>query len=270
MTPVKLLKLAQKNNVVAVRKALKDGFDINIMDEDDMTVPAYYVHTGRNAEILNAFIEGGLDLNAPFGGYGRTLLTEAIAGKNTECADLLIKLGADVNAVDFSGQSVLISAVMNKESFETIKMLIDAGADVLKTDWELKNAFIRALELQSERRIVDLLSVAGKDEKTGYTCANAALNTAVIYCDEEKIGLLLENGTDIDAKEPETGKTALMYAVEKGDVKTAKLLLSYGAGIDVADQNGKTAEDYAREQGQHRLVEIFGSVRRQTGKEKNG
>lgn len=141
MTPVKLLKLAQKNNVVAVRKALKDGFDINIMDEDDMTVPTYYVRTGRNEEILNAFIEGGLDLNAPFGGQGRTLLTEAITCKNTECADLLIKLGADVNAVDFSGQSVLIFAVMNKEGFETIKMLIDAGADVLKTDWELKKRF---------------------------------------------------------------------------------------------------------------------------------
>ena len=35
MTPEKLLKLVRRNNIAAVRKALKNGFEINLTDEDD-------------------------------------------------------------------------------------------------------------------------------------------------------------------------------------------------------------------------------------------
>ncbi|MBR1777975.1 MAG: ankyrin repeat domain-containing protein [Alphaproteobacteria bacterium] len=58
--------------------------------------------------------------------------------------------------------------------------------------------------------------------------------------------LLVSNGAYINAKTPDTGQTALFFAVQyNSNPEVAAALLNYGADQDVKDVFGKTAYDYA-------------------------
>lgn len=80
-----------------------------------------------------------------------------------------------------------------------------------------------------------------------YASKNGALET---------VKLLLEKGTDIDAKDNK-GKTALMYAAEKGEFETVKFLLEKGANLIIGDNKAKTALTYAYNNGQTKIIEFL-------------
>ena len=56
----------------------------------------------------------------------------------------------------------------------------------------------------------------------------------------EQVEKLLENGVSPNFQDDQ-GKTALMYAAEKGYMDTVKLLLDYGALIFLKDKQGETS-----------------------------
>lgn len=49
--------------------------------------------------------------------------------------------------------------------------------------------------------------------------------------------LLLNAGADVDAATPELGATPLMRAIQQGHLDVARLLVSYGASIDVRNSD---------------------------------
>jgi undecaprenyl pyrophosphate synthase len=65
--------------------------------------------------------------------------------------------------------------------------------------------------------------------------------------------LLIDMGAGVDEKDPETGRTPLMVAVDYGCRTTVVALLSHGADIHIKANNGKSALDLARDKG---LTEI--------------
>ncbi|MGD8841068.1 MAG: ankyrin repeat domain-containing protein, partial [Gammaproteobacteria bacterium] len=52
--------------------------------------------------------------------------------------------------------------------------------------------------------------------------------------------VLLAAGADADAAETRRGTTALHLAAFRGHREVIDVLLTYGAGVDVADENGET------------------------------
>lgn len=70
--------------------------------------------------------------------------------------------------------------------------------------------------------------------------------------------MLLEYGADVNARENEYGVTPLMRACAAGNLETVKLLLIYGAEVDIGDKDdGKTAIDYAKEAGRDDIVQAL-------------
>jgi hypothetical protein len=68
------------------------------------------------------------------------------------------------------------------------------------------------------------------------------------------VELLLDNGADIDAWEYNTGKTALIYAIEKDRFKTAELLILRGANLNQSDTKGNTALMFATPETAEMLI----------------
>jgi hypothetical protein len=68
--------------------------------------------------------------------------------------------------------------------------------------------------------------------------------------------MLADNGADVQMANGE-GRTALIAAGMHGDTAMAKFLLQRGADRSHRDQKGKTALDYAREEGQLELVGLL-------------
>jgi hypothetical protein len=70
------------------------------------------------------------------------------------------------------------------------------------------------------------------------------------------VGLLLDKGTDIEAKDKDS-YTALMVAAQNGHTATVGLLLDKGADIEAKDNEGLTALETARRFGHKSIVEAL-------------
>lgn len=71
--------------------------------------------------------------------------------------------------------------------------------------------------------------------------------------------LMIKEGVNVNAKD-EFGKTALMYAAERGDAKSVQLLLNTGAEIDALDSKGNTALIYAAATGNRKTLETLANA----------
>lgn len=68
---------------------------------------------------------------------------------------------------------------------------------------------------------------------------------------------LINMGASPDGKDPETGRTPLMVAVEYGCRSMVVALLSHGADIHIKANNGKSALDIANTKGLPEIAELL-------------
>ena len=66
--------------------------------------------------------------------------------------------------------------------------------------------------------------------------------SAAFEDDAEILTALLNSGAEVNAQDRE-GRTALMYASEKGLSENVKTILNYGADVSLKDIDGKSAAD---------------------------
>ena len=104
---------------------------------------------------------------------------------------------------------------------------------------------------QKSESIESLIPVKAKDND-----GKTALMYAAEKGQKETVELLLAKGADINAKD-KYGKTALMYAARKGYKEIVELLLAKGADINAKDKYGKTALDYAKGKNKEKIVEYL-------------
>lgn len=180
--------------------------------------------------LTRLMLKAGADPNKDF--FGSTPLMSAIAAKNTETMQILIDGGADLSEAYMLGQESLLHG-----NAQTLKKLVDNGLD-------LTQKYVR---------------VGSKnDEDDGKTLLMLAFDIGWRSSIEEKKSLesmqeflavlkvLTDGGSQINAQDAK-GRTALFYAVDKGDVRGIKHLLDAGADVSIRNGQGKTAIDYAIE-----------------------
>ncbi len=89
------------------------------------------------------------------------------------------------------------------------------------------------------------------------------LRRAAAHTDDASVVMtLIDMGARPDAKDPQTGRTPLMLAVEYGCRGVIVALLSHGADIHVQANNGKSALDLARQKGLGEIVALLEEVHR--------
>ena len=69
--------------------------------------------------------------------------------------------------------------------------------------------------------------------------------------------LLLENGSNLDIRNSETGSSSLHYAVNKRNIEMTRLLLKYKMTINVFDDNGVTPSSLAKQKGYLEISELL-------------
>jgi ankyrin repeat protein len=186
-------------------------------------------------------------------------LVEAAGAGRLETVRRLLRDGADINGRDPRGRTAVTAAAMG-EHVDVVRALVDAGADVDLQDDDRNNPLL----LSGENGNVALLrEVLRAHPDLGAT--NRYGGVAVIPASDrghvDMVRALLE--TDIDVNHVNNlGWTALLEAVILGDGGEAhqeivRMLLDAGADRAIADRDGVTPLEHARERGYTEMVAML-------------
>ena len=174
---------------------------------------------------------------------------------------LLAACGGDDSAQDPQRDADLIAAAYAND-LESARKLINAGADVnAKDDSEQSAYLIASSEVGDDPRLLDLTLDNGArvNDKDSYN------GTALIRAGERGypriVKRLLAAGIDRDHVN-ELGWTALLEAVILGEggrdhQETVRLLVDAGADTSIADRDGVTALEHARQRGFDEIAQIL-------------
>jgi len=153
---------------------------------------------------------------------GESALFRPSCDGNVEMVKILLDAGINPNIQNKDGISTLQFAA-SYGHYETVKMLLDYNADPNNID----KKFITPLMIAAENGFVDIVKLLidnGADTNLqDLVHKNTALMNAVIHEHEEIVYLLIKAATNISLCNLK-GKTALMLAKEKFNVKIIKLL----------------------------------------------
>ena len=159
--------------------------------------------------------------------YGRTPVHVATFGRHRDVIAALAKAGADLNAKEKDNyDAVTIAAVA--DDVETLRLLLKLGA--------------------SARLVTSRYD-------------GTALIAAAHLGHEDVVKVLIGAGASLDHVN-NLGWTALIESIVLGNggkrhVETLRALVRAGANVNLADRNGKTPLQLARERGYKEMVEIL-------------
>lgn len=187
-------------------------------------------HAAREGHkgIVELLIDKGADTEIKGGYLGGTALHDAAIEGHKNVVELLIQKGANIEAKNSYGETALYCAAeANYE--EIVELLIDKGADVdaKHADGTTPLEWAAGWGYEGVARAL----IAGG--------ADATIRIAIYAGTLEKVSSLLEAGTDVDAKEDQTGKTPLHIAALYGQSTIAELLIRKGARVDARDAEGR-------------------------------
>ena len=210
---------------------------------------------------MNLLLRAGADVNkvARYGYEGSTPLMRSLMANYeyeeygnflTEIVRRLIAAGTDVNIKDINGNSalhLLASSCKNIEySIELLNLLLRAGADV-----NSQNIFKRSvLEnfIRNKKFSFDLLDTIYLPRLLGYGAnvnqknPSSGVTPLMVALDEGRgsdiIKMLIRVGADVNAKD-NAGNTPLLHAVKSSarDVEAVKTLVQAGADVTVGSKN---------------------------------
>ena len=246
-----------------------------------------YTIESRREDILENFIDAGLDINAHLFSEGVTLLhLAAIVGEllimqllvdngaqidvrddedktplfdavytgSRDIVQLLLKSGADPNARDDNGQTPLHAATTGCR--DVVQLLFDYGADPNARDDKGRTPLHAAAT--GCRDVVQLLLDYGAEIEVIDDGGCTPLHTVARQSREQiaNAQLLLEHRARVSARDRE-GCTPLNIAAAYGRTELSQLLLKYGAFVDACNNSGETPLIVAAKCGNRDIVQLL-------------
>lgn len=261
-----LFSAVKTNNPAIIQTVVDCGADIKARDNLGSTAMHTAVRWDAPASI-DKLLALGINVNAQ-NTAGKSPLAEAVVAGKFEIAKKLLASGADPNTSDSNGVTVLMDAIRGC-SKDSVQLLLSYGANPNVQEVNGRNAYHEAA-FMGEKEIIKLIRKAGGNplsrDKQGttpfsivlkkdisvirevlgnnYTITDSDGNTPVHIVVKSKastqlLQVLIEEGYPVDTRNAD-GYTALNYAIENNDVKTAVVLLENGANpFQMIDKKGK-------------------------------
>jgi ankyrin repeat protein len=152
---------------------------------------------------------------------GTTALHSAVENDDLTAVRLFLLVGADANAVDGFGKTPVALAAMNGNG-PILDALVKAGGN--------PNG--------SSANGLTMLMLAAR--------ASTAATRA-----------LVDGGAVVNARDPNTAETALMWATKARNAETVRVLIRAGADLNVRDNERRTALVIARSSGDAAIVQLL-------------
>ncbi|OUM64085.1 hypothetical protein PIROE2DRAFT_9250 [Piromyces sp. E2] len=165
--------------------------------------------------------------------------------KNEEIFEYLLE-HVNINELDDRDNrcSILFYAVL-REDIPIIRRLVHMGADVNFQKWIYPNWFLLDIVLLflHNKEIYDILLESpliqlNNTNLCGKTHVMSVLKSDRITEKEKETVLLrlIEKGYDVNTTNSKNGKTALHYAIQNKSISLVKILVEYGANVNINDE----------------------------------
>jgi ankyrin repeat protein len=209
----------------------------------------------RDMMAITAFLDSGINMNAPDEVDGRTVLISAAARGDLEVVKRLIGRGADVNIKDNKGYTALS---------HSIEARYDEVSDVLLNHPQLDpnarglngTTTLASYVWRDRSDVVDQLLERGADVNAQDNDGDAPLHGAAQNGNVGIIDMLIDNGADVNLKNKQGG-TPLMWAAVFGHEDAARRLIERGADPSLKDAEGLTARDWAIRNNRNSVVALL-------------
>ncbi|MDR2214043.1 MAG: ankyrin repeat domain-containing protein [Pseudomonadales bacterium] len=255
-----LMVVARAGGVEAARLLLTHGAEVNAAENLAGQTALMWAAAHRHPDMLRLLLEAGAEVDATsafrdwprivtaepriktlYSGGFTALLYAAREGCR-DCAEVLLAAGADIDKTDPWGITPLILALLNM-NFDTAALLIEAGADVNRWDWWGRTPLYAAIDLNTlpQGSRPDLPST---DSLSGLDLARMLLERGADPNIRLKNEPPARGGTgdrgqlegSTDAYVLSAGATALHRAAKSSDDAAIKLLVEYGANVNLPNQ----------------------------------
>jgi ankyrin repeat protein len=261
--PIPLI-LAAANGLTDIAHALVEaGANVNAKQGSGITA-LMFAATNNHPDIVSYLLDKGADANAKMDEELWTALMSAVSRGFLDVVRALLAKGAEANVKDeFGVTPLMMAALMHDTPVERtidlqndiLKLLLAGGADVKAKNKNGLNVFMLATARGQFRRnpqMGEILKKAGgePDPREEQLAEAAGSNQS------ETVGALLQEGVDPNAVDGHW-VSALLRAVESGDLQIVKMLLDRGADVNMENISGDTALGVARVKRSAEVIELL-------------
>jgi len=248
-----LMLAAEKNRIATIQLLMNAKADPSVADQLGNT-PIMEAARSRRVEAVQLLVKPGTGINA-VNNKGETALMLAVSGKNIEVMNALLKAGADPSIPGKEGNTPFMRAV-HENWDEGVQLLARGGANMNAVDKKGETALIHAVR-KNARDMVKVLLEAKVDpdlpDRDGMTPLMWVVRSSY---GGESLLLLIKYGANVNAANKE-GKTAVLMAVEMNRREDAKVLVEASADVTIADKWGKTALGHATSHKWDSMIEVL-------------
>lgn len=228
-----------KNHLYQLKKresasGKKDKFDLNEINIGGTTILLNAAKKTKYAEIIKILVSEKADINAKDSNGLNALMVAARYNLEPAVTKELINSKLNIAEKTADGMTALMIAAKYNPKAQVIEYLLEAGADRTEKNNEGQTA-------------LDIAKAAGNSAAIEELTKNSLLKLNFMTCAVKDIRERLNDGADVNEKDPGNGATALMLAArDNRNPSVARALLKAGADIFAKDFEGKSALDYAR------------------------
>ncbi|NXX74635.1 ANKE1 protein, partial [Urocolius indicus] len=223
----KLLQCVHQKDKKQIEKLIQNGFPnlINFTEPVEGHSALYLACIKNDIDMCSFLLEQGAhpDIQDKM---GRTPAMKAAELGHELVLDVLAKAKANMAAVDNEGKGVLFYCILpTRRHYHCTQIALDYGADVNNCTTDGKPVFLQACERAHDSKEL---------------CLN-----------------FLERGANPNARNPATGRTALMEAAREGALELVRDLLERGVDVNLFDLERHSAAHFAAQGGFFEILRII-------------
>jgi ankyrin repeat protein len=183
---------------------------------------------------------------------------QRLTQEQREMVRILLTAGADGNATGGKYGNALQAAAHHGGEFLVYELLQhEPKIDVNAQGGHFGSALQAAAAAWAGEEVVELLLEHGADHSAPGGVYGSPLLAALMCGRKKVVEILLRRGADTEARHPASGLTALLVAVNRGDVELVSLLLQQKAKTESVDEEGRSALLLAAGTGNMRMLEVL-------------